>query len=232
MNGNTIAVADLMKSVSILEYKRGRDGTADKLLEVGRHFQTAWGTAVAEVDTNTYLESDAEGNLMVLEHNVSGVTEDDRLRLQVTSEILLGEMVNRIRRIDVHTAPEAAVIPRAFIATVCFPTVCPSSFANYHQVDGSLYLFALISPSKQNLLITLQSNLAEFVQSPGHTSFNRFRAFRNSVRESEEPYRFVDGELIERFLDCSPEEQRKSLEGLNADVGQVKAMIESLRRLH
>lgn len=63
-------------------------------------------------------------------------------------------------------------------------------------------------------------------------SFNKFRAFKNSVRESEEPYRFVDGELVERFLDCTPEEQKRALAGLNVDLDGVRAMIESLRRLH
>jgi len=36
----------------------------------------------------------------------------------VSSEMLLGEMVNRIRRIDVQTAADAVVAPRAFVGTV------------------------------------------------------------------------------------------------------------------
>jgi DNA damage-binding protein 1 len=121
VNGNVIAIADLMKSLVIVEYTPGADGLSDKLNEVARHYQTTWATAVAEVDTNTYLESDAEGNLAVLVRNPEGVTDDDKKRLQTTSEILLGEMVNRIRRIDVVAQPDAAVVPRAFMATVSPP---------------------------------------------------------------------------------------------------------------
>ena len=54
-----------MKRVSVVQYKRGEAGLPDTLTEIARHFQTTWGTAVAEVAENTYLESDAEGNLMV-----------------------------------------------------------------------------------------------------------------------------------------------------------------------
>jgi len=115
---NLIAIADLMKSVSIVEYEKGTAGRPDTLNEIARHFQTTWGTAVAQVDENLFLESDAENNLMVLEHNVKGLTADDRRRLQPTSEMCLGEMVNKIRRITVPTTPEAVVIPRAFLATV------------------------------------------------------------------------------------------------------------------
>lgn len=124
VNGNVIAIADLMKSLVVVEYTPGADGLSDKLNEVARHYQTTWATAVAEVDTNTYLESDAEGNLAVLVRNPEGVTDDDKKRLQTTSEILLGEMVNRIRRIDVVAQPDAAVVPRAFMATVS-PTPPP-----------------------------------------------------------------------------------------------------------
>jgi DNA damage-binding protein 1 len=118
VNGPTIAIADLMKSLVVVEYTKGETGLPDKLVEVARHYGTTWATAVAEVDTNTYLESDAEGNLVVLMRDSKGVTEEDRRRLRVSSEMLLGEMVNRIRRIDVLTAEGAVVVPRAFVGTV------------------------------------------------------------------------------------------------------------------
>jgi DNA damage-binding protein 1 len=85
---------------------------------VARHFQSSWATAVSHVEGDTYLESDADGNLTVLRRNVAGVTSEDRQRMEVTSEMNLGEMVNRIRKIDVETSPRAIVVPRAFLATV------------------------------------------------------------------------------------------------------------------
>lgn len=90
----------------------------DSLNEVARHFRVSWATAVANVGEDTYLQSDAEGNLIVLHRNINGVTNDDKRKLEVVSEMRLGEMVNRIRRINVPLTPGAAVIPRAFLATV------------------------------------------------------------------------------------------------------------------
>ncbi|KAJ4379673.1 hypothetical protein N0V86_004855 [Didymella sp. IMI 355093] len=216
VNENVIAIADLMKSLVVVEYRPGEDGLSDKLIEVARHYQTTWATAVAEVDMNTYLESDAEGNLAVLVRNPEGVTDDDKKRLQTTSELLLGEMVNRIRRIDVIAQPDAVVLPRAFMGTV----------------EGSIYLFGLIQPAYLDLLITLQSNLGLIVPAPGNMEFARYRAFKNQVRESEEPYRFVDGELVERFLDLTEEQQTKACEGLGRDIEEVRGLVEGLRRLH
>jgi DNA damage-binding protein 1 len=70
------------------------------------------------------------------------------------------------------------------------------------------------------------------VQAPGDVPFNKYRAFKNSVTESDEPERFVDGDLIERFLDLDDDVQAKAVQGLGADVETVKSMVEVLRRMH
>jgi DNA damage-binding protein 1 len=118
VTGNIIAVADLMKSICILEYTPGKDGVQGELVEVARHFQMSWATAVSHIEDDSYLESDGDGNLTVLRRNVAGVTLEDRQRMEVTSEMNIGEMVNRIRKIDVETSTRSLVVPRAFLATV------------------------------------------------------------------------------------------------------------------
>lgn len=115
---NLIAVADLMKSLCLVRFTPGNAGEADKLTEVGRHYQTVWSTAVASVGDETFLQSDAEGNLIVLSRNMNGVTTQDKHRLVPTSEISLGEMVNRIRPVNIPKLATVTVTPRAFIATV------------------------------------------------------------------------------------------------------------------
>uniref|UniRef100_A0A093UZ16 DNA damage-binding protein 1 n=1 Tax=Talaromyces marneffei PM1 TaxID=1077442 RepID=A0A093UZ16_TALMA len=80
----TIVVADLMKSISIVESNK-TDALTMEAKEVARHFATVWTTAVADIGSNQWLVSDAEGNLIVLRRNVDGMTEEDRRRLEVTS---------------------------------------------------------------------------------------------------------------------------------------------------
>ena len=220
---STIAVTDLMKSLSLIQYTPGAAGLPDTLTEIARHFETLWGTACAHVADSTYLESDAEGNLVVLEHDINGYSEEDRRRLRVTSEMLLGEMVNRIRPVAVTPTHNAIVIPRAFLATV----------------EGGVYLFALIAPGKQDLLIRLQTRIAEIITSPGDVPFGRYRGFKTQVRDmgEEGPVRFVDGEVVERFLDLPVEVQAGVVEGLpgvsagEAGVEEVRGLVEGLRRV-
>jgi DNA damage-binding protein 1 len=100
------------------------------------------------------------------------------------------------------------------------------------QVEGSIYLFGLISPSCQNLLMRLQTKIARLVDSLGHIPFDKYRAYKSGTLEDDEPYRFVDGELIEQFLDCTETTQEDLVEGLHVTVDEVRNMIEELRRLH
>ncbi len=118
VHGNLIAVADLMKSMTLVEFIPAADGEPGRLIEVSRHYQATWATAISHVDGQSWLEADAQGNLMVLRRNQAGVTLEDKRRMEVTSEMNLGEMVNRIRKVTVEASPNAVVVPRAFLGTV------------------------------------------------------------------------------------------------------------------
>jgi len=222
VNGNEIAVADMMKSLSVLVYtprESGSDGK-DSLVEAARHYQLLWATAVAQVEQDTWLEADAEGNLVVLTRNREGVTEDDRRHLQVVSEIRLGELVNAMQTIEVKASPTSIVVPKAFLATR----------------EGSLYLFALISEQYKNLLMNLQGNLSSQLKSPGDVKFDLYRAFKNEARQEDEPKRFVDGAFLELFLDAPEDVQEACVSGLLKDgrqitVKEVCDIVETLRRL-
>jgi DNA damage-binding protein 1 len=133
INGNIIAVSDLMKSISLVEYVPGKEGISDKLIEVARHHQSCWSTAVTHIEGDSYLESDAEGNLLVLRRNVNGVLLEDRKRMEVTSEMNLGEQVNTIRQINVEPSPNAMIVPKAFLATVGIPSPLPNLHTNIVQ---------------------------------------------------------------------------------------------------
>ena len=128
----------------------------------------------------------------------------------------LGEMVNKIKAVDIPASSKAIVLPRAFLATV----------------NGSIYMFGIIRSEHQNLLINLQTNIAKLVKSPGNVPWEKWRAFKNGVREEVEPLRFVDGELIELYLDADDATQQEMVKGLDFGTEDVRVMVESLRRMH
>ena len=132
---NIITVGDMMKSISLVEYTPGKEGLPDTLHEVARHMDAIWTTSVVHIEEQSYLESDHYGNLLVLRRNINGVTLEDRKRLEMTSEMNLGEQVNKIVKIQVEPSATAMVIPKAFLATVSLCPIHPSIIhrANTHM---------------------------------------------------------------------------------------------------
>jgi len=66
----------------------------------------------------------------------------------------------------------------------------------------------------------------------GDLDFATYRGFNSTARRAAEPFRFVDGELIERFLDFDEEEQKEIVRGLGPSVEDVRNLVEELKRLH
>ena len=134
-----------MKSISVLSYESSPER---KLTEIARHYQTSWATAVAHIGENMYLESDAEGNVTLLKRNESGVTEDDRRRLEVISSFRLGQMVNRIRAFKSPILENSVIVPAAFLGTVRILTPSQAFLLNQivtpntlcRSTDPSIYL--------------------------------------------------------------------------------------------
>lgn len=94
---DVIAVGDLMKGPSLLKYAESENGK-QTLRDLARTYQTSWTTAVEMWDMDTVVAADSECNMSIWRRNASGITEEDRKRLQLIGEINIGEMVNRIRR--------------------------------------------------------------------------------------------------------------------------------------
>ncbi|KAJ6780357.1 hypothetical protein PWT90_06552 [Aphanocladium album] len=216
VSGNTIGVADLMQSLSLVEFTPPKDGEPAKLEEKARHFQAAWSTSVCHLGEERWLETDAQGNIIVLERNPDAPTEQDRGRLEITSEMNIGEQINKIRKLNVAPTENAVVSPKAFLASI----------------EGTLYLYGDIAPKYQDLLMTLQTNIQTHVNSAGEIEFKSWRSFRNQVREADDLFRFVDGEMVERFLDLDESTQAELCKDLGPSVEDVRNLIEELRRMH
>lgn len=116
--GNVIGVGDLMQSLTLVEFTPPKEGERAKLTELARHYEPAWTTALCQLGEDRWLQSDAQGNLVVMRRNVEAPTDHDRKRLEVSSDMNIGEQVNRMRRLYVAPSEDAIVVPKAFLGTV------------------------------------------------------------------------------------------------------------------
>lgn len=247
----TVVVADMMKSISIIAIHppNHTDGEGWQIEETARHYATMWSAACANVAEREWVVADVEGNLAMLRHNPEAYGDEGR-KLEVTGEMRLGEVVNKIVPI---TTQQSATIeldlkgksrtgstttrPRgASVTEDVGPLIRPQAFIA--TIEGSIYLLGGINPAYVDALLRIQACLATRVLAPGYMPWAKFRAWNTEVREADEPFRFVDGEMVESGLLNLPVEVLEDVireSGLNEQgltVEKLKSWGEDLRRLY
>ena len=236
-----------MKSLTIVEVS-----SSYTMKEVARHYESLWASSTTAIGENEWVVADMDGNLAVMRRNLEGVTVDDKKRLQTTGLFRLGELVNKIIPIfppgsEPSTSGKgkerartisSAARPDTTKPVRSGPIITPKAFMA--TIEGAIYMLGSINPSYQDALLRLQSGLANKVQAPGYMPWAKFRAWKTEVREDNEPFRFVDGEMVEAGLMNINDEDLMTVlrqaglmdEGLQVTLEEVRAWGEELRRLY
>ncbi|EFJ48849.1 UV-damaged DNA binding complex subunit 1 protein, partial [Volvox carteri f. nagariensis] len=182
--GNLVVVGDLMRSVSLLSYNVEQGVLEHRAAD----YNSGWTTSVEALDDDTYLEGDNHLNLVVLRRNADSATDEERARLQVVGEYHTGTFVNRFRHGSLVMRP-----PDSEFVSLPVPLL-------FGGTDGRLGVIARLPPGLYEMLTKLQSALRQVVRGVGGLSHEAWIAFSNE-RRTADAKGFVDGDLIETFLD-------------------------------
>ncbi|KAL5977135.1 DNA damage-binding protein 1a [Asimina triloba] len=212
--GDFIVVGDLMKSISLLIYKH-EEGAIE---ELARDYNANWMSAVEILDDDIYLGAENNFNLFTVRKNSEGATDEERGRLEVVGEFHLGEFVNRFRHGSlVMRLPDSDV---GQIPTVIFGTV-----------NGVIGVIASLPHEQYVFLEKLQSNLVKVIKGVGGLSHEQWRSFNNE-KKTVDAKNFLDGDLIESFLDLSRSRMEEISKAMNVSVEELCKRVEELTRLH
>lgn len=212
--GDFIVVGDLMKSISLLIYKH-EEGAIE---ERARDYNANWMSAVEILDDDVYLGAENSFNLFTVRKNSEGATDEERGRLDVVGEYHLGEFVNRFRHGSlVMRLPDSEV---GQIPTVIFGSV-----------NGVIGVIASLPNDQYMFLEKLQSSLRKVIKGVGGLSHDQWRSFNNEKR-TVEAKNFLDGDLIESFLDLSRGKMDEISKHVGVSVEELSKRVEELTRLH
>eukprot|EP00250_Pteridium_aquilinum_P005894 c15914_g1_i1 orf=464-3730(-) len=212
--GDFIVVGDLMKSISLLIYKP-EEGAIE---ERARDFNANWMSAVEILDDDIYLGAENSFNLFTVRKNSDAASDEERGKLEVVGEYHLGEFVNRFRHGSlVMRLPdsEASQIP-----TVIFGTV-----------NGVIGVIASLPQEQYIFLHKLQQNLVKVIKGVGGLSHEQWRSFSNE-RKTVDAKNFLDGDLIESFLDLNRSRMEEISKAMGVSVEELCKRVEELTRLH
>lgn len=225
--GDFVLVGDLMRSMSLLAYKP-LEGSFE---EIARDYQTNWMCSVEILDDDTFLGAESTTNLFVCQKDSAATTDEERQHLQETGQFHLGEFVNIFRHGSlVMQHPGETSSPTVQGSSVLFGTI-----------HGAIGLVAQLPAEFYTFLQEVQENLTKVIKSVGKIDHTFWRSF-STERKTEPAVGFIDGDLIESFLDLSRDKMQEVVQGIQMDDGSgmkkdatvddLIKVIEELSRVH
>ncbi|XP_065284154.1 DNA damage-binding protein 1-like [Dermacentor albipictus] len=223
--GDFVLVGDLMRSMCLLAYKP-LEGSFE---EIARDYQTNWMTSVEILDDDTFLGVESTTNLFVCQKDSAATTDEERQHLQEVGQFHLGEFVNIFRHGSlVMQHPGETSSPTQ--GSVLFGTV-----------HGAIGLVAQLPSDFYTFLLEVQENLTKVIKSVGKIDHAFWRSL-STERKTEQAVGFIDGDLIESFLDLSRDKMQEVVQGIQMDDGSgmkrdagvddLIKIIEELSRIH
>lgn len=218
--GDLVVVGDLMKSIQLLAWKE--EGGALELR--ARDFQPNWMSAVTVLDDDTYLGAENSYNLFTVRRNPDAATDEDRSRLETVGRYHLGEFINRFQHGSLVMR-----LPDSELSAI--PTVL------YGTINGVIGVVASLPHATYQLLESLQEAMRKVVKGVGGFDHAQWRAFSNQHIPASPARQFIDGDLIEQFLDLKHESAEAVVAAMQgghsgATVDSITQLVEELSRLH
>lgn len=208
--GENILVADLMRSVSVLAYEE-KD---NQLTEISRDYDPDLVCSIAMLDEENYLSAEMFNNLSSFKLNVDDELAENRLKLEATGRFHLGDVANTMK-------PGSLVMG--------LPDVPRLDSILLGSVSGGIYVVASLPPEEFQFATSLQTALRKVIKGIGGFSNVDWRAFRADRRHFPAAG-FVDGDLVEEFLNLPVATARQVAQELKLPFEQVTAKVEALSR--
>ncbi|KAG0292818.1 DNA damage-binding protein 1a [Dissophora globulifera] len=218
IRGEFIVAGDLFRSMTLLRY------TDNKIVEIARDTNMDMLTALEAIDDETFIAADNASSIFTLVKNTETTSEDEAKRLQWSGGWHLGDQINRFKHgslVMANQEGDAPAIPKLLFATV----------------SGAIGVVATLTAEKYELLHHLESNMSKVIKGVGGLDHAEWRRFRSNARTLPST-NFIDGDLIELFLDLSHDEVNNVLEGaeggepIKIPHEEITKLVEELSRLH
>jgi DNA damage-binding protein 1 len=223
--GDFILLGDLMRSMTLLQYKT-MEGSFE---EIARDFNPNWMTAVEILDDDVFLGAENSFNIFVCQKDSAATTDEERSQMHEVGQFHVGDMINVFRH--------GSLVMQNLGETSTPTTGC----VLFGTVGGAIGLVTQITSDFYDFLLELQNKLSTVIKSVGKIEHSHWRAFNTDIK-TEASEGFIDGDLIESFLDLSHDKMKEVSDGLQmtgeggmkqeCTVDDLVKMVEDLTRIH
>lgn len=234
-------VGDLMRSISLVQYYPQHQS----LEEIARDFNVNWTTAVEMLTDSVFLGAENWNNLFCLRRNGTSPSEEVRCRLDTIGEYHLGEMCNKFMSgslvMPVSTSANTSnksspgrglpATPSkrnekfsptgksgSTIVRTRRPVVVTGSQTLFGTASGTLGVVLGMDTRTAAFFSTLERAMAnpEVIRPIGDFFHSQYRAC-HAERRIHPAHGFVDGDLVESFLDLDRGTMERVVAEMNRD---------------
>ena len=196
----------------------GEDDGERHLTLLAHDPNSQWTIAVQAVDDEHVLAAEVGGNLFVTQARLGEASEEERSRLHEVAHYHLGENVRCLKRgsLVMELPPSERLDLQPVLWT-----------AN----SGAIGVLAALPPPLFTIMWQLQEALNKVVHGVGGLSHAHHRAFHTEGLHVPQSG-FVDGDLVELFLELSREQQEAVIQAVGTDLTVEQAIhhVDLLKR--
>ncbi|CAO3588837.1 unnamed protein product [Absidia cylindrospora] len=241
-HGDYIMAGDMIASVTVLKYDGSKQPPV--LEEVAADETVREVTSMEALSDTLTLGAERDGHLFVVERatpvTAATASLEDPL-LETVSEWHLGELVQRFQFGTLGNNADHPDTKQHTSPTQPKSTSSSSSSSStliFATVNGAIGLVADLSEDRFKLLWHMQNNMTKVVKSVGDLSHADWRSVCTMDRKEESSH-FIDGDLIESFLDLTPQQMQQVVDGhqyggkkLDHSIEDLCKVVEELMSLH
>ncbi|CAF0840644.1 unnamed protein product [Didymodactylos carnosus] len=217
-----VLFCDLMKSLTVLRYNL----VENKFEEIAHDVHPQWTMACEVIDDDTFVCSEDASNLISCHKDSGSTKESERKQLKELGFFHLGESINVFR-------PGCLVAQQTAEYSISLQSCILMA-----GISGYIGLLLQLTPQLYQILMSLQLQLAK-LPSVGKIDHGTWRAFEAEIR-SDASCGFVDGDLIELYLDLPKDMKQELIRDLRGEnnvelhttVEELVKIIEELSRIH
>lgn len=218
LRGDFILVGDLLRSVAVLTCKKV--GEQFRLEEIARDHDVTWVMALQLLDDETYVVAEHAKHLYTYKRKARATLENERSRLERVGQFHLGQRVNKIEHGSL--VMQMAEQDGPALNTLVFGTT-----------DGMLGVIAQLKPDVYQFMVEMENAMATLIPGVGGLIHAEWREMVHDNPPRTAPARnFVDGDLVERFLDLPAPQMARVAGMVNKNVDYVIQRVEEMHRLH
>ena len=207
-----LIISDINRSIGIYSY----DVEGNKLNEICRDYSSTWVYSFAQLKNNLLYITDIDGNIISLKRNLEPVKENDEIKLERIAYYNYGERINsmiltKIKNKDLYRLSSDYKKDDIDNLDEKNDEVQIVFFSTF---EGSIGQIIQINEDIFNFLKALQDLLIKKVENIGNFSYDKWKNYNDEIINKESKG-FIEGDIIEKFLNNDEVYKKQILNQLN-----------------